>query len=408
MIGGEQAWQCVLERTRPGIPEHLPLPAALHCYLAAPLQADRDIPACDRAAMDGYAVRAADLSAIPASLRVIGEVAAGSAAKPAIAAGECVRIFTGANIPPDADTVVMVEETEPEEGSPDGERVQFLRAVTPGQHIFRRSENAHGGDTLIPAGTRLNAVHLGLCATVGCECPEVYHRPRVSILTTGAELKETGDAVEPHEIRDSNGPMLEAALAENAFPCVGRVSAPDEIDALLAALQGALSESDVVLVTGGVSVGKYDLVPDTIQRAGGEICYHGIRIKPGKPQLFAVFPAGKYVFGLPGNPLSVMTGLQEFALPALRRLAGCPPDLCRPLLRLPLTTDVRSKGKRQQYVLGRLVRGSDTTAVEPLPSVGSADLVSAAAAGGAIIVPGGVKHLAAGATVDFRPWESLP
>ena len=408
MIDAEQAWQCVLEHTRPSLHEQRPILEALHHYLAVPIQADRDIPATDRAAMDGYAVRAEDLSAVPASLKVVDEVAAGSPGKPAIATGECVRIFTGANVPPDSDTVVMVEETEPEAGMPDDERVRFLHPVTKGQHIFRQGENARAGDILIPAGSRLNATHLGLCATVGCERPDVYRRPRVSIITTGAELKDAADAVEPHEIRDSNGPMLVAALAENDFSCVGRVSAPDDVEALLEALRGALSESDVVLVTGGVSVGKYDLVPETIQRAGGEICYHGVRIKPGKPQLFAVFPGGKCVFGLPGNPLSVMTGLQEFALPALRHRAGCPPDRCRPLLRLPLATDVQTKGKRQRYVLGCLVRGGESTMVEPIPSAGSADLVAAGKADGAIIVPAAAKQLMAGTAVDFRPWGNRP
>jgi len=408
MIDAEQAWQCVLEQTRPNVPERRPLPEALHHYLAAPIRADRDLPACDRSAMDGYAVRAEDLFAVPAVLRVVGEVAAGSPEKPAVAAGECVRIFTGANIPPDADTVVMVEETEPEKGRTDDERVQFLRPVTKGQHIFRRAENASAGDILISEGTHLNPVHIGLCATVGCERPEVHRRPRVAILTTGAELKKAGESVNEYEIRDSNGPMLAAAFAANHVPCTAQESAPDDVNALRDTLDRLLSVSDVVIITGGVSVGKYDLVPDVIQRAGGKILYHGVLIKPGRPQLFALFPADRYVFGLPGNPLSVMTGLQEFALPALRRLAGCPPDLCRPLLQLPLVREVHTKGKRQQYVLGRLARGGDTTGVDPIPSVGSADLVAAGRADGAIIVPIGVKQLAAGTMVDFRPWETLP
>lgn len=405
MFDAEQAWQCILEHTRPSSPEQRPILEALHHYLAASIRADRDIPACDRAAMDGYAVRADDLSAVPASLRVVDEVAAGSPAKPSIAGGECVRIFTGAGVPPDADSVVMVEDTEPEPTKSNGEGVRFLHAVRKGQHVLRRAENAREGDVLVPVGTRLNAAHVGLCASVGCDRPEVCRRPRVAVIATGTELRDAGDAVEPHEIRDSNGPMVEAALAQNAFPSVRRASVPDERGALLEALRGALSESDLVLVTGGVSVGKYDLVPEIIQRAGGEICYHGMRIKPGKPQLFAVFPDGKCVFGLPGNPLSVMTGLQEFALPALRRLAGCPVDQCRPVLRLPLAAKVSAKGERQQYVPGRLIRGQGVTAVEAIPCAGSADLVAAANAGGAIVVPVGIRELTAGTSVEFRPWS---
>jgi len=405
MIDAEQAWQCVLEHASPGPAKPRSIVAALHHYLASPVLADRDIPVCNRAAMDGYAVRADDLATIPAALNVVGEVAAGSPDRPPIATGECVRIFTGGGVPPDADTVVMQEETEPETAGRGGDRVRFLHPVTRGRHIFHRAENAHKGDILVPAGTLLNAAHAGLCATVGCHRPEVHVRPSVAVIATGTELKNTADPVAPHEIRDSNGPMLEAALTENGFRCVLRASIPDERDTLLEALRGALSESHVVLVTGGVSVGNYDLVPGTIERAGGKILYHGVGIKPGKPQLFAVFPEGKCVFGLPGNPLSVMTGLQEFALPALRRMAGCPSDRCRPVLRLPLAGDITISGKRQQYVLGRLLRGEGETSVEAIPCAGSADLAAAAAAEGAIVAPAGVRVLTAGTLVAFRPWS---
>jgi molybdopterin molybdotransferase len=407
MIDAEQAWQCILEHVRPGPSGPRPFLTALHHYLAVPVTADRDIPACDRAAMDGYAVRANDLSSIPTSLTLTGEVAAGSPSQPAISTGECVRIFTGAPVPPDADTVIMQEDTQAEEPGVQGERVQFLQPVEAGRHIFRRGENAHEGDILVPAGTRLNAAHAGICATVGCDHPEVHNRPSAAIMATGTELKSASDAVDRHEIRDSNGPMLEAALAQSAFSCTRRGAVPDELDTLLAALEAALAESDVVLVTGGVSVGKYDLVPEVIRRAGGEICYHGVRIKPGKPQLFAAFPDGKCVFGLPGNPLSVMTGLQEFALPALRRLAGCPADGCRPVLRLPLAADLSLKGKRQQYVMARLVEQDGVTAAEVVRCAGSSDLAAAAHASGAIVAPGGAREMRAGEIVAFRPWGGV-
>jgi molybdopterin molybdotransferase len=407
MIEPEQAWRGIVARTRPSAPESLPIKDALYHVLAMPVSADRDIPACDRSAMDGYVVRAEDLSTIPQSLTVIGEVPAGSPAQPHLAAGECVRIFTGANIPASADTVVPVEETESDTTADNADTVRFLREVTGGQHIFRKGENARVGDALVPAGSRLNALHVALCATVGCDRPAVYPLPRVSILTTGAELRDAADAVEVHEIRDSNGPMLEAALAENNIPCVERRSVSDEMDDLQNELRNALSKSDVVLITGGVSVGKYDLVPAAIESIGGETVYHGVRIKPGKPQLFATFPDGKLVFGLPGNPLSVMTGMQEFALPALRRLSGMPEDQCRPLLHLRLSADVRTKGKRQTHVLARLIPTASGLDVAPIRSVGSADLVAAAQADGAIIIETGTQTVAAGETVPFRPWRAL-
>jgi len=406
VITASEAWNVVVQATAPLPVIQLPLAEALHHVLAEQVCADRDIPSADRAAMDGYAVRASDLESTPTELHLCGEVAAGSDAACNVGAGECVAIFTGANMPPGADTVVMVEDTE--EGTLNGERVRFLRPVTKGQHIFRRGENAFAGDVLVPAGRSLGAIDLALCASVGCAYPTVFRRPIVSIITTGAELKSATDTVGSHQIRNSNGPMLEAALAENGFPARAHVSAPDEPEAMLASLESALSESDAVLVTGGVSVGKYDLVPETIRRAGGEICYHGVRIKPGKPQLFALFRGGKLVFGLPGNPLSAMTGMQEFALPALRLLAGCPVDRCRPLLRVPLASDVHTKGGREYHLLARLIHGGDRTSAEPIPGSGSADLVAAGKADGAIIMPAAANHRMQGEVVEFRPWRHVP
>lgn len=405
MIDVETAWQCVLDHTWIHPPIRLSLHDALHHYLAVPVRADRDIPACDRAAMDGFAVRAADLAQVPATLIVAGEVPAGSPAQPRLQRGECVHIFTGGNVPPDADTVVKVEDTEP--GAADGDRVRFLEPVVPGQHIFRGGENARKGDVLLAEGTLLNATTIGLCATVGYAFPEVHEKPRVAVLTTGTELRDADEPVERHEIRDSNGPMLAALLAANHFSCSERRSAPDDVDSLREVLQDLLAENDVILVTGGVSVGKYDLVPAAVEKAGGSNLFHGVRMKPGKPQLLGMFRDGKHVFGLPGNPLSVMTGAQEFALPSLRRRAGCPPGLCRPLLRLPLARAIEVKGSRQQYVLGRFVQRDGQSAVEPVPRVGSADLGAGAKADGTIIVSPGAKLVAEDTIVDFRPWEGL-
>ena len=410
MITPGEAWQAVLRHVAPLPVETLPLGRCLHRVVAEDVLADRDIPQADRSAMDGYAVRAEDVAAPPARLQVVGEIAAGSDAAPVVADGQCARIFTGANVPPGADTVVRQEDTEESAGgdSPWTERYVTVMAPIPEVvNIFRRGENAVRGAVLIPAGTPLNPVHIGLCATVGCDVPRVYRNPRVSIVTTGAELKGAGESIGSHEIRDSNGPMLAAVLEQHRFGCAGTASAVDDIDVLAQTLANALEASDVILITGGVSVGKYDLVPDAIGKAGGEIVYHGVLMKPGKPQLFAVFPSGKCAFALPGNPLSAMTGMQEFALPAMRRLAGMPVEQCRPLMRLPIAVDLDTEGDRYRHVLGRLVPCETGLHVEPLHSSGSADLISAGRAHGAIMVPPGGNHITKSAVVDFRPWWSV-
>lgn len=403
MIDPDYAWREIVASV-------VPLPSAprdyaqclLH-YLAQSVLADRDIPAADRSAMDGYAVRADDVTATPATLRVVGEVPAGSAAQPALAPGECARIFTGSNIPPDADAVVMVEDTT----ATADDTVIILRPVARGRHILRRGENARQGDVLLQKGTALDASALAVCAAVGCVAPHVHARPQITVITTGAELKPPAEQVGIHEIRDSNGPMLVTAVAEHGFGPAAWVCVPDDHAKLLHALRQALVGSNVVLVTGGVSVGKYDLVPEVIQEAGATIRFHGVAMKPGKPQLFATAGSNRYIFGLPGNPLSARNGFYEFVLPALRCLAGCPAPDCRRLLRIPLFTAVTVQGRQQHYLLGRFVQADGGTAVEPVPNTGSADLVAGSKADGMIIVPVGVTSLPAGSYIDFRPWRLL-
>ena len=402
MISADVAWRLLMESIRSLPVESCSIDRCLHRYLAQPVLADRDIPAADRAAMDGFAVRTDDVVSVPTTLRVVGEVAAGSSASYSLSPGECVRILAGANVPRDADAVVMVEETN----QPTPETVTVMGSVHRGQHILRRGENARQFDVLLNTGTLLDASVVATCASVGCAAPITHAMPRVGIVTTGSELRETGAAVGSHEIRDSNGPMLAAALAERGFGPADFRRVSDERDSLHQALHASLERNEVTLVSGGVSVGKYDLVPGILRDLGATIKYHGIAIKPGKPQLFATGGEGRYVFGLPGNPLAVLVGLHEFALPALRRLAGCQEALCRPLFRLPLLSDVMTEGRRRQYLLGRLACLDSGTAVVPVPNSGSSDFVSGCKADGTIIMPDGVMSLPAGAVVDFRPWRT--
>ncbi len=408
MISPEEAWKLIVGHSKvlPAIRLHLS--SCLDHVLVKPVCADRDLPPANRSAMDGYAVRSADMRTAGITLRVRGEVAAGSAATPPVGPGECVRIFTGANLPVDTDTVVMVEDTEPDSGeSAEAELVRFLKPAKKGSHVCRKGENACAGEELIPAGTRLNAMHISACAAVGCSTLDVHRRPTVSVLTTGEELLDVDAEVQPHQIRNSNGPMLVSSLRMRRYDFLLSETVADDVDLIAERIRAALEMSDVVLMTGGVSVGKYDLVPEAIGMAGGEIRFHRVAMKPGKPQLFGTAPGGKYIFGLPGNPLSAMTGLHEFVVPLLRRLGGSAPAACRPSLRVRLKEAVASRGDLQRYVLGRLVSGKDGLVVEIVRSQGSADLVAGAKADGVVIVPPGSGELKAGSTCEFRLWRVL-
>lgn len=404
MIECGTAWDLIVRETAPLPVIRQPCEEALHCVLAESVAADRDMPPADRAAMDGYAVRAEDIASVPAALDVCGEIAAGSSASPTVAPGKCAAIFTGANVPPGADTVVMIEDTVSGAGN---RMVTFLKTIPQGANIFRKGENAREGELLIEAGVRLEAAHVGVCAAVGGDNLKVYRSPTVTILCTGEELLEVGAEARPHQLRNSNGPMLIAALQACGLEVVPCRTVADDSDRILRGIRAALEASDAVIVTGGVSVGKYDLVPDAVAGAGATVHFHGVAMKPGKPLLFATLSKQKCIFGLPGNPLSCMTGFHEFVLPTLRRLSGLAPERCRPSLRLPLSKDVSSKGNRQRHVLGRILWNADGPEVEPVESHGTADLVAGGNADGAVVMAAGVKKAAAGSVIEFRPWRNL-
>lgn len=403
MLDPHQAWALIAADLRPLPPIRLALGAGAGHVLAEDVRADRDLPPADRSAMDGYAVRSADLQVCPCLLKFVGEVAAGSSARPRVAPGTCARIMTGANIPPGADSVVMVEDTKEV-----GNLVEIRSGVKPGANILRCGEDARKRQVLIRKGDVLDASRIGVCAAVGRAEIKVFRRPRITVLCTGAELRDPEDTVRPYQVRNSNGPALCAALALRRFDNVTYLALPDKVGRLAIALRQACLRYDVILLTGGMSVGKYDLVRQTIEQIGAAVRLHGVAMKPGKPFLFATLPGNRAIFGLPGNPLSALTGFHEFVLPALRLMSGVNPHACRPSLCLPLGSGLTSKGGRVRYILGRLSLGETMSCVVPVESRSSADLVSAGRADGAIVVPANITRMRTGEIVEFRPWRTLP
>lgn len=403
MITPDAAWGIVVNHVRPLAVTTVSLAKAPGHCLAENVRADRNLPPADRSAMDGYAVRHADLQRSPCVLRIVGEVAAGSARRPRVTPGTCARVFTGANVPPGADTVVMVEQTKERDGF-----AAIHSSVACGANILRRGEDARNGAILLRRGTRVDAAQIGICAAVGRAALTVHRLPRVSILCTGSELRSVHHRVHSHEVRNSNGPTLSAALSKEGLGHPKFIAVADQAAALTAALTRALKRCDVVLLTGGVSVGNYDLVHDAIVATGATVQFHWLAMKPGKPTLYATTPDERHIFGLPGNPLSALTAFHEFALPALRRLAGWPVESCRPAWFLPLAAATESKGGRVRCELARLVYGASGLAVTAVLSQSSADLVSAGQADGVMLLPPDQTIFAAGQLVAFRPWRPLP
>jgi molybdenum cofactor synthesis domain-containing protein len=410
VIGKENRVLTPLEKARETVLSHLPGPRveqvpimrAAGRYLAADLLADRDLPPADRSAMDGYALRAADVSTVPVVLRLVGEVAAGSDSRPVVEPSTCVKIFTGANVPPGADAVAVVEETEPE----DGGRVRFLGSVACGANIRRQGEDAPSGALLLARGTWLGGSQISTCAACGADPVAVHAVPRLAVVSTGAELRDVADPVQAHEIRNSNGPALIAALHQLGLEdAVDLGSVPDVTDGIRARLQEALDRCDAVVMTGGVSRGDYDLVPDAAQAAGCTIRLHGVRMKPGKPFLFATSPSGQPVFGLPGNPLSVLATFWEMVAPALLSMMGDPaPDVWRVPARL--TREVRIRGERTVLLPVHLGPGSAGEGFEatPVRDRSSADLAAAGRANGTVRLEPETRSYRAGTIVEAHPW----
>ncbi len=402
MITIEKAFEIILGLVRPGKIERRSLGEALGCCLGGDIRADRDLPPTDRSAMDGYAVRAGDLARDPRSLRLVGEVSAGSAKRPTVRAGTCVTILTGASIPPGADTVVKVEETQQQDGL-----VTFCSPAKKGANIRLRGEEVSKGQIVLPKGAVLNAAQIGLCASVGKAAVRVYQRPDVAVLCTGEELRDAGEKVGPHQLRDSNGPALVAGLNAAGIRKIAHEIVPDDLKVLAKRLTRAAATCNVVILTGGVSVGKYDYVLEAVKQIGGKVRFHGVAMKPGRPQLYATLSGNRHIFGLPGNPLSVLTGFYELVLPAIRRMSGFDESSCREVLYLPLVRSVASKGTRANFFLGKLVWSKSGLGVKPIRSCGSADLAAGAKADGVIFVQRNVRQISTGELVRFTPWRNV-
>ena len=311
----EDALSAIRARARPLGAEEVPLAEAYGRVLAEGIRARRDQPATDVSMMDGYALRAADASS---PMRVVGEIAAGDApwTRP-LAAGSAARIFTGAPLPAGADCVVMQEHCLRE-----GDSVRVQQPVKAGQHIRRRGEELNAGAEALRAGRILDASDLALAAACGAATARVHRRPRVAILCTGSELVGVGEEPPPGKIVETNSLTL-SALARDAGADVVRLGvAPDSIDQIAARLRDA--EADLLLTTGGASVGDHDHAQDALERLAGELIFHTVAIRPGKPVLFGTASRGRLVFGLPGNPAAATLGFELFVRLAIRLLAGDP------------------------------------------------------------------------------------
>lgn len=383
-----EARDLVLARCSPKAPLPVPLADAVGCVLVAPMVAAEAVPPFANSAMDGFAVRVADVASAspeaPVRLRVVDTVAAGAGADVSVEPGSAVRIMTGAPVPAGTEAIVPVEATR---GGPDAPVIEVLAATSAGRHIRSAGSDIAPGTLVIEPGTLLQPAHLGVLASLGVRRPVVVPRPRVGVLSTGDELVDDDRALGPGQIRESNRPMLVALARSFGVDAVDLGTVADDRGALVAALTGAAATCDAVVTTGGVSMGDFDLVKVVLGELA-DMAWLQVAIRPAKPFAFGVID-GTPIFGLPGNPVSSLVSLSLLGVPGLRRLAGRT-DLGLPRVRATATRVFEGgRDDRTAYLRVACTWSGDRLQAEPVPAQLSHHLAASASANGlAEVAPG--------------------
>ncbi|PKQ30012.1 MAG: molybdopterin molybdenumtransferase MoeA [Actinobacteria bacterium HGW-Actinobacteria-10] len=368
--------------------------------LAEDATSDIDVAPFDNSAMDGFAVRAADLTGAseenPAALDVVAHIGAGDWWDGEVAPGQAARIMTGAPVPAGADAVVMVEQTRAPGDGGVGSRVEFLKAPAVGEHIRYRGEEVRAGDVVIAAGETVSSAGVGLLASTGHATVDVYQRPRVAIIATGSELVEVDETPGRGKIRNSNSYSIAAQVVAAGGIPVRYPIVPDELDATREAFTRAAAETDFIVTSGGVSVGDFDYVKPVLEELG-DLLFCKVAMRPGNPQTMGSI-SGVPFFGLPGNPTSTYVGFEIFVRPALRMMQGFT-SLDRPVVTATLTHDVRKKQDRRYYLRGRLTAGEGGLEVGLTGSQSSALLTAAHLGNCFMVLPQGEATFPAGTRV---------
>ena len=404
----------------PGEVETVDLLAGLGRVLAEGILADRDFPPFARATRDGYAVRSEDLTDLPARLEVVGEVKAGDWPEPGVrlvGSGQTMAIMTGAPLPAGSDAVVMVEHTSPireSAGRSVGKLVEVRRGVTVGENFVPRGAEARAGQLLLDRGQRLDHAGIAIAASVGKGRVQVFRKPRVAVLSTGDEVVEIGATPGPAQIRNSNSYSLAAQVQNAGGEAVRLAIAPDERGRLRTLIEEGLG-CDLLLLTGGVSMGKYDLVEQVLGELTAEFYFAGAEIQPGRPVVFGSCGGGsstrsgrgedppphkKYFFGLPGNPVSTVVTFELFARPMIEALAGMTPQQLI-FLRARLKSEIRTKTGLKRFLPAVVSGEFENAEVELARWQGSGDIAALARANCYVVIPPDRERIEGGEWVSL-------
>jgi molybdopterin molybdotransferase len=395
MLSYEQARKKVIEevgkRKGPRATAVVSVWDALGLVLAQQVRTDREYPPFDRSTRDGYALRAKE-AAPGAQLKCVGEIKAGDTVREALAAGTCLQIMTGAAVPAGADAVVMIEQTSRED-----DIVRFERAAQPGQNIVPRGSEAAAAQTILMPGMRLGYAELALAAQVGAVQLQCAQRPRVAILSTGDEVVLIDEPPGPFQIRNSNGVSLAAQVRIAGGEPVVLGNAADRIEDLGEKIERGLKE-DALVLSGGVSMGKYDLVESVLKAMGAEFFFDAVAIRPGKPAVFGLCQ-GKPVFGLPGNPVSTMVTFELFVAPAIDLLSGAEARAL-PLVQARLAEAMKEKPGLAHFLPARVEWHGAVPEVKALKWQGSGDITTLAKANCFLVVPADREKIEFGESVS--------
>jgi|SRR5437660_1142018 len=395
MISVEEALERILAEIKPLAITQVPLSQSLGLVLAQDIIAQEDIPPFANSAMDGFALLSQDSkpgNGAPARLHITGSVAAGYVADHAVEAGTTMRIMTGAPIPPGADTVIQVELTRP--ASPESEWVEILQAVAPGNNIRPAGEDMRRGQTILVHGTEIRAWEIGILATLGWATVPVIRRPRVAILGTGDEVIDVDEPLQPGKIRNSNSYLLAAAVKQAGGEAHRLGVARDTVESLREKFSEAITY-DLILTSGGVSVGDFDLVKDIMQEQG-KIDFWRINMRPGKPVAFGHI-SGIPLLGLPGNPVSSAVTFELFGRPLLRKMMGHT-RLTRPQIDVLVEDGVQERAMRRHYVRAYVAWHDNHFIARTTGNQGSNIMTSLLNANALVIVPEGGATIAPGET----------
>lgn len=401
MLTYDEALTLILDKVQPLTPVQTALPETLGRVLAEDVVSAINLPSFTNSAMDGYAVRASEVQEAtperPMTLPISGEVAAGATDLSRLAPGTALRIMTGAPLPEGADAVVPIEDTESHD-----ENVSINLAVAAGSFVREAGEDVRAGDTVIGMDTLLRPAEIGMAAALGRTSLTTYPRPRVAILSTGDELVEPGLALKPGQIYNSNAFALAAQVTEAGGTLVRQIHSGDSPEALRQALDLCRGSADIILSSGGVSVGAYDFVKDVLGERG-TVDFWRVAIRPGKPLVFGECE-GALFFGLPGNPVSSLVTFELFVRPALRRMRGLG-EVLRPSVQARLTADAGHEPGRRSFQRAFLTREGDAFFVHSVGGQGSHQMRSLVQANALLVLPEHVSHVASGEFVTVLPLD---